>query len=86
MAIHLSSNHESIVRSLIEAGRFSSEAAVIDEALRLLQERDDQMKLDLLRRDVAAAIEQVDRGEGGPFDPLATLARVRERRSSGEPS
>jgi antitoxin ParD1/3/4 len=84
MTIHLSSDNESLVRSLIEAGRYPSEAAVIDEALRLLQERDDQAKLDQLRRDVAIGIEQIDRGESGPFDPQATLARIRARRSSAD--
>ncbi len=38
---------------------------------------DRAAKLDLLRRDVSAAAEQVDRGESGSFDPQTTLARIR---------
>jgi putative addiction module CopG family antidote len=44
MTIHLSGNREQIVRSFIEDGRFTSEDEVIDEALRLLQERDEQAR------------------------------------------
>jgi antitoxin ParD1/3/4 len=79
MTIHLSGDREQIVRSFIQQGGFTSEEEVIDEALRLLQERDDQAKLPALRRDVALGIEQYDRGELSPFDPHATLARVRSR-------
>jgi putative addiction module CopG family antidote len=63
------------IRSIIEAGHYPSENAVIDEALRLLEEREEAVKLAELRRDVADGIEQADRGELSPFDPLATLAR-----------
>ena len=58
MTIHLSGDREEIVRSFIEDGRFTSEDEVIDEALRLLQERDEQAKLADLRRDIAIGIEQ----------------------------
>ena len=79
MTIHLSGDREEIVRSFIEDGRFTSEDEVIDEALRLLQERDEQAKLANLRRDIAIGIEQADRGELAPFDPQATLERIRSR-------
>lgn len=84
MPIHLSENREEFVRSLVQAGEFASEEAVIDEALQLLKERyDEPAKLEELRRLVAIGIEQADRGELAPFDPYATLARVRARRASG---
>ena len=81
MTIHLSGAREEIVRSFIEDGRFTSEDEVIDEALRLLQERDEQAKLANLRRDIAIGIEQADRGELTPFDPHATLERIRSRQT-----
>ncbi len=81
MNIHLSGARTEIVRSFIEDGRFTSEDEVIDEALRLLQERDEQAKLANLRRDNAIGIEQADRGELTPFDPHATLARIRSRQA-----
>jgi len=79
MTIHLSGDREEIVRSFIEDGRFTSEDEVIDEALRLLQERDEQAKLADLRR--AIGIEQADRGGLAPFDPHATLERIRSRQA-----
>jgi antitoxin ParD1/3/4 len=82
MTIHLSGDREQLVRALIQSGRYASEDEVIDQALRLLQERDDQAKLAVLRREIAVGIEQADRGELEPFDPQATLARVRSRQAS----
>ncbi len=81
MTIHLSGDREEIVRSFIEDGRFTSEDEVIDEALRLLQERDEQARLANLRRDIAIGIEQANRGELTPFDPHATLECVRSRQA-----
>jgi antitoxin ParD1/3/4 len=82
LTIKLSGDREQIVRSFIEDGRFTSEDEVIDEALRLLQERDEQAKLEALRRDVAIGVEQADRGELAPFDPQATLRSVRSRETA----
>jgi antitoxin ParD1/3/4 len=80
MTIHLSSDRARYVRSLIDGGRFPSEDAVIEEALRLLQEREDELNLESLRRDVATGMEQADRGELGRFNPDASMARIRSRR------
>ena len=82
MVIHLSEEREQIVRSLIEDGRFTSEDEVIGEALRLLEEHDEQAKLADLRREIAIGIEQADRGELLPFEPHATLERIRSRPGS----
>jgi antitoxin ParD1/3/4 len=82
MTIQLSGEREQFVRSLVQGGQFNSEDEVIDAALRLLQERDDQARLADLRREIAIGIEQADRGELGPFDPHATLARIRSRQAA----
>ena len=82
MTIHLSGERELIVRNFLRDGRFASEDEVIDEALRLLQERDEQSRLADVRRDVAIGIEQADRGELASFDPHTTLERIRSRQSS----
>jgi antitoxin ParD1/3/4 len=79
MMAHLSGEREQIVRTFLEDGRFASEDEVIDGALRLLQEHDEQAKLAELRREIAVGIEQADRGELAAFDPRATLERVRSR-------
>lgn len=82
MPITISGNREEFVRSLVTGGHYPSEMDVIDEALRLLQERDDLDRLTELRREVAIGIEQADRGELEPFDPLSTLARIRSDRAT----
>lgn len=84
MTIQLSNDREQFVRSLVRDGHYSSEEAVVDEALCLLQERDDQARLAELRHDIAVGIEQADRGELGPFDPNGTLARIRSRHAAGK--
>jgi antitoxin ParD1/3/4 len=81
MTIHLSGDREQILRAFIQEGRFSSEDEVIDEALRLLQERDEQARLSDLRRDIAIGIEQADCGDLAPFDPHATLESIRSRQA-----
>jgi len=83
MTIHVSGDREQRIRSLIEGGRYASEDEVIDVALRLLEEQEDQATLEDLRREIALGIDQADRGETAPFDPRATLRRVRERRGEG---
>lgn len=81
MTIQLSGDREQLVRSLMEDGRFASEDEVIDAALQLLQEQDEQAKLAGLRREVAVGIDQANRGELAPFDPHATLERIRSRQA-----
>ena len=80
MVIHLSEESGRIVRSLMATGRYASEGEVIGEALRLLEQREEQAKLEDLRREIAIGIEQADRGELVPLDLDAALARVRARR------
>lgn len=82
MTIYLSGDRERFVRSLVEDGDYPSENEVVEEALRMLQERTDQTKVEELRRELAIGIEQADRGELVPFDPLATLARIRSQESA----
>jgi antitoxin ParD1/3/4 len=81
MTIELSGDREQLVRSMIQDGRFASEDEVIDAALQLLQEHDEQAKLADLRGEIAIGIEQADRGELAPFDPHATLERIRSRQA-----
>lgn len=89
MMIHLSDEQEEVVRSLVEEGRYASADEVIDEALRLLQERDDQARLADLRREIAMGLGD-DPVEPDPSDPHPSWespaeldARVeRERRAA----
>jgi antitoxin ParD1/3/4 len=66
MIIHLSESREQFVRSLVQGGRYASEAEVIDEALRLLEQRDlkhasEQQRVESL------LIEGLDSGPSTPM-------------------
>jgi Arc/MetJ-type ribon-helix-helix transcriptional regulator len=84
--IELSQETETLLRDLIEDGECISENEFIFAALKLLQECDDRARIAELRRKIAIGIEEADRGEPGPFDPRATLQRVRMRRANTEGS
>ena len=79
MNAQISARWEPFVRSQVQSGRYASEQEVIDEALGLLEQRDEQAKLDELRREIAVGIDQAERGELAPFDPHVTLAIIRSR-------
>ena len=67
---------ERFVQDQIASGRFPSADGVIEAGLRLLRDREAE-----LRDQIAAGMEQVERGEVAPFDPLATLAEVTAARA-----
>ena len=81
MNVSLTPELEQLVQKKVQSGRYLSASEVVREALRLLEDRDHlrELKLEDLRKFVAAGIEQADRGEVGPLDVDATLARVRSR-------
>lgn len=87
MQITLTPEIESIVKQKVASGYYPSEAAVIRESLRLLDER-DQAKLKSLREDLQAAYEQSVRGESTALDMEAVIAEetvlFEERRRKGE--
>jgi antitoxin ParD1/3/4 len=66
MTIHLSKDRERFVRSLVQGGRYASEGEVIEEALRLLEQRDAKRAEDQ-RRVEALLIEGLDSGPPTPM-------------------
>jgi antitoxin ParD1/3/4 len=62
MTVEIPSDLQQFVHQIIDAGGYQSEAEVVGQALRLLQER--QRRIDELRREVEPALDQLDRGEG----------------------
>jgi putative addiction module CopG family antidote len=71
MTILLPREWERFVEERIAAGQYASAAEVIGAGLRLLKAREE------LRADIAAGIEQAERGQVAPFSATETLARVR---------
>ena len=72
MNVSLTPQLEELVQKKVESGRYHSASEVIREALRLLEEKDQlkQARLDELRKDIAAGIDQLDH-ETIPFDEAA---------------
>ena len=66
MSIQLSPEAEALVRQLIERGDYDDPEAVVDEALRVLMERD---KLERLKELIAIGDEQAARGQVVPWTP-----------------
>jgi antitoxin ParD1/3/4 len=76
MNIILTPDSEQYLRDQLAAGKFPSADAVVSEALRRM--RDDEQKLEALRREIAIGIEQADLGLAVEFNE-ATLERVKAK-------
>ncbi|HWN40895.1 MAG TPA: type II toxin-antitoxin system ParD family antitoxin [Thermoanaerobaculia bacterium] len=77
MNVTLSPDLERLVHERVATGQYGSAGEVIREALRLLKERDVAFKD--LQRDVAAGLEQLDRGEADVLDIAAIKAKARQQ-------
>jgi antitoxin ParD1/3/4 len=71
MDITLRPELEQFVRERIAAGQFADLSEAVNGALDLLKEQEATTPADLaeLREAVRIGIEQLDRGEGAPWDP-----------------
>lgn len=65
MNVSLTPELEQFVQEKVKTGRYLSASEVVREALRLLEERDRlrEIKIDILRKEIAASIGQVNCGE-----------------------
>jgi len=81
MNVSLTKELEELVSGKVKTGLYQTASEVIREGLRLLEERDRlyHLRLEELRRDVRVGLDQLDRGEGVPFDPVAMKRRLRKR-------
>lgn len=77
MVLALPDDLQKFVQDEIASGRFQSTDDVICEALRRLREH--ERRLDELRAELQTGIDQLDRGEGIPFDAEDIKRRGRER-------
>lgn len=68
MTVAIPESHEQFVRSLVQTGRYASEAEVIDEALRLLEQKDRKSATERQRIE-ALLIEGLDSGPATPLTP-----------------
>lgn len=81
MNLFLTPDLEQLVDEKVATGQYGSAIEVIREALRLLKERDESRRkaFDELKRDIAAGMDQLDRGETGVLDIVAIKAQARKR-------
>ena len=75
MVIHLSPGAETRIRTLMESGGSDNPETIINEALRVLEERDQRTQL---KAAIAVGIEQIERGEIIPWTPDALDRLKRE--------
>ncbi len=66
---------EKLVKEKVSTGAYESPGDVVREALRLLEQRDAEI-LEALRRDIAAASEQFDRGEFTTYSSSRELGEI----------
>lgn len=69
--INISDKQERFIRHRVKQGDYSNASEVVRTALRLLerQEREDKLKLELLKRAVKEGMDEIDRGEFVVVEP-----------------
>jgi antitoxin ParD1/3/4 len=82
MNVSLTPELEQFVTQKVQSGLYHTASEVVREGLRLLRERDElhHQKLEELRKDVAAGIDEIGQGKVAPLNAQETLARVRKKR------
>ncbi len=87
MNISLTPELEQMINQKVSSGMYHSPLAVIREALHLLDQQDElqQARLDEMRQQIAAGLEQLKRGEGMPgeqvFEELRQKSQQRRQES-----
>ena len=81
MNVSLTPELERLVNDKVATGLYTSASEVVREALRLLKERDEVRTVTLreLKRDIAAGLDQLDRGESAVLDIESIKAEARQR-------
>jgi len=75
MHIQIKPEHEQFIQAQIAAGRFTSASDVINEAFKLLEER--EKRLEELRQKIAVGTEQIEQGR--VTDGEIVFARLQEK-------
>ncbi len=85
MSLELSPQSLAYVQQQVALGNFASEHAALEAAIAALRER--HRRIEELRAMLQPAIDELDRGEGTPWDPEEIRRRGREllAKSSNEP-
>ncbi len=81
MNVSLTPELEKFVARKVASGMYQTASEVMREGLRLLEHRDrtDREKFEDLRREIQIGVDQLDRGEGAPWNGEEIKAAVRRR-------
>lgn len=77
MTISLSPELQRFVEEQVRSGRFVTTDAAVAEAVRQMKEREE--KLASLRREIQIGLDELDRGQGEPWDVEAMKANLRQK-------
>ncbi len=63
--VNLTAEQDAFVEKMVKAGKYQNASEAMRDAVRALQQRwkEDQLKLDILRRQLRVGIDALDRGE-----------------------
>lgn len=81
MQIELTAEQEKVVKHFMASGGYESEAEIIAEALEFFEQYDPELmiKREVLKAEIQKGIEQLDRGEGIPWDMEDFIERGEKR-------
>jgi antitoxin ParD1/3/4 len=77
MTVTLTPELEQIVKEQLATGQFTTPEEVVHFGLHLLREKYAELKAA-----IAEGVEDIAQGRVAPFDPKATLARVKARQAA----
>lgn len=70
MNVSLTPEFEEFIQDRVRSGRYHSASEVVREALRLLEDQDEvrRLRLDEIRKRIAAGLASLEKGQGIPGD------------------
>lgn len=84
MTVTLSAKQQAFVDEQVASGRFPDVDAVLDEALRMLAQKEDEAKLAALKADIQVGLDDIAAGRvtRGPINARQMLEEIRQKRAS----
>jgi antitoxin ParD1/3/4 len=79
--VSLDPSLEEFVQEKVRAGQFADATELVNDAVRLMREleQEESEEIERLRAELRIGIDQLDRGEGTPWDPEEIKAEGRRR-------
>lgn len=82
--VNLTADQDAFVEAMVKAGTYQNASEAVRDAIRGLQQRwrEDELRLELLRKEIGAGIDALDRGaaiEASDADLDTTLDQLADR-------